>query len=177
VPPGRGRLHVERVVGTLRLHPRSTARGVTDLAAALESLERLARRPSLVVLATDFLVPEGWAAPLRRLAQRHELVAARLRDPRETELPDIGLVTFEDPETGAQLTVDTGDRRLRERFAAAASAQTGRIDSALIACGVDQVVLDTGRDLLPVLAAFLEARKRRRALRGGTPGGGRPSAA
>jgi uncharacterized protein (DUF58 family) len=169
VPPGRGRLHLERVVGMLRLHPRSNVRGATDLAGALENLERLARHPALIIIATDFLVPDGWAMPLRRLAQRHEVLAARVRDPREMELADIGLVTFEDPETGAQFTVDTSDRRLRERFAAAAAAQTRRIDSTLLACGVDHMVLDTNRPLLPVLAGFLEARKRRRAERGGQP--------
>jgi uncharacterized protein (DUF58 family) len=177
VPPGNGRAHLERVVGTLRLHPRSTARGATDLAGALQSMSRLARRPSLIVVASDFLVADGWAKPLRMLAQRHEVVAARLRDPREVDLPDVGLTTFEDPETGAQLTVNTSDRRLRERFAAAAVEQSRRIETTLVGCGVDHVVLDTDRPLLPVLATFLEARRRRRGARGGTRSGPGPSAA
>lgn len=167
VPPGRGRSHRERVVRTLDRHPRSRVGGVTDLAGALESLDRLARRPSLVILVTDFLVPDGWAAPLRRLSQRHEVVDLRLRDPREVQLADIGVVTFEDPETGEQLSVDTHDRMLRERFAAAAAEQTRRIEAMLVGCRVDQVVLGTDRPLLPVLAAFLEARKRCRVARGG----------
>jgi uncharacterized protein (DUF58 family) len=171
IPPGQGRMHLDRLVSTLRLHPRSAARGATDLTGALEHLDRLARRPSLIVLVTDFLVPDGWVTPLRKLRRRHEVVAARLRDPREMGLPDIGLVTFEDPETGAQLTVNTGDRRLRERFAAAAAAQTSHIDAILAGCGVDELVLDTDRALLPVLAGFLEARRGRRAQRGGTPPG------
>ena len=74
------------------------------------------RRPSMVVLMSDFLVPDGWAEHLRLLARRHELVAVRLRDQRESDLPDIGIVRFEDPETGAQLTVDTGDARLARAF-------------------------------------------------------------
>jgi uncharacterized protein (DUF58 family) len=173
IPPGRGRLHLDRVVGTLNRHPRSAARptAMTDLTGALRLLERLARRPSLIVVVSDFLVPEGWASVLRRLAQRHEVVAARLTDPREVVLPDVGIVVLEDPETGDQLTVDTHDRRLRERFAAAAAEQTRRIDSTLIACGVDRFVLDTDRPFLPALAAFLEARKGRRAARGGVPAG------
>lgn len=166
VPPGRGRIHLERVVSTVNRHPRSTARGATDLAGALAGLERAARTPGLVIVVSDFQVPDGWTAPLRRLAQRHEVVAARLRDPRETDLPDIGVVTFEDPETGDQLTVDTGDERLRERFAGAAAEQSRRIESALLACGVDQFVLETDRPLLPALAAFQEARKRRQVVRG-----------
>jgi uncharacterized protein (DUF58 family) len=177
VPPGAGGSHMERVVGKLRLHPRSTARGATDLAGALKAVQSLARQPSLIVLATDFLVDDGWVNPLRMLAQRHEVVAARMRDPREVDLPDVGIATFEDPETGEQLMVDTGDRRLRERFAAAAAAQGQRIDAALLGCGVDQVVLDTDRALLPVLAAFLEARRRKSVARGGTRPWRGPSAA
>jgi uncharacterized protein (DUF58 family) len=175
VPPGTGRAHLERVVGRLRLQPRSLARGHTDLSAALTSIRRLVRRPSLIVLTSDFLVPEGWAAPLRLLAQRHEVVAARLRDARESSLPDVGVVTFEDPETGEQLTVDTGSRALRERFSRAAAAQAQRIDNVLAGCGVDQLVLGTDEPMLPVLAAFLDARRRRRGARwAGRPG---PSAA
>jgi uncharacterized protein (DUF58 family) len=167
VSPATGRAHLERVVGRLRMHPRSTSRGATDLSAALMVVHRLARRPSLIVLATDFLVPDGWALPLRMLARRHEVVAARLRDPREVSLPDVGLVTFEDPETCEQLTVDTGNPRLRLRFGQAAAVQAQRIDSALVACGVDRLVLGTEQPMLPALASFLEARRRRRGLQRG----------
>ena len=111
------------------------------------------------------------AAPLRLLAQRHEVVAARLRDARESSLPDVGLVTFEDPETGEQLTVNTSNRRLRERFSLAAAAQTQRIETVLTTCGVDQVVLGTDEPMLPALANFLDARRRRRGARwAGRPG-------
>jgi uncharacterized protein (DUF58 family) len=165
VPPATGRAHLERVVGRLRMHPRSRSRGPTDLRGALEAVRRLARRPSLIVVTSDFLVPDGWAEALRLLAQRHEVVAARLRDPRESDLPDVGLVTFEDPETGEQLTVNTSSKRLRERFAQAAAAQAERIKTSLTECGVDQVVLGTDEDTLPALAAFLDARRRRRGAR------------
>jgi uncharacterized protein (DUF58 family) len=162
VPPAAGHGHVERVVGRLRSEPRSTSHGPTDLGAAVSAIGRLARRPALIVLMSDFLVADGWSAPLRTLARRHEVVAARLNDPRERELPDVGLVTFEDPETGEQLTVDTTDRRLRDRFNRAAAEQSERIDRTLAGCGVDQVVLSTDAALLPALAAFLQSRRRRR---------------
>jgi uncharacterized protein (DUF58 family) len=147
------------------MHPRSRSRGPTDLRGALEAVRRLARRPSLIVVTSDFLVPDGWAEALRLLAQRHEVVAARLRDARESDLPDVGLVTFEDPETGEQLTVNTSSKRLRERFAQAAAAQAERIKTSLSESGVDQVVLGTDEDMLPALAAFLDARRRRRGAR------------
>jgi uncharacterized protein (DUF58 family) len=91
-----------------------------------------------------------------------ERVVGRLRlsDPRETGLPDIGVVTFEDPETAEQLTVDTGDPGLRERFNAAATAQTQRIDAALSACDVDHFTLSTDTSILPTLAAFVDLRRR-----------------
>lgn len=163
VPPAAGRVHLERVVSRLRLEPRRVSHGATDLTAALATMQRLARRPALILLASDFLVKgEDWTAPLRGLAQRHEVVAAVLRDPRESCLPDVGVVTFEDPETGEQLTVDTGGRRLRERFAAAAVAQTRHLTDTLAACGVDRLTLSTDTPLLTALAAFLEGRRRSR---------------
>ena len=162
VPPGAGHAHLERVVGRLRSEPRSTSRGPTDLSAALTTISRLARRPSLIVVLSDFLVPDGWSTPLRMLARRHEVVAARLQDAHERDLPDVGLLTFEDPETGEQLTVDTSDRRLRERFKQAAAEQAQRIDQKLAGAGVDQVVLSTDAALLPSLASFLDTRRRRR---------------
>ena len=108
IPPGAGQAHVERIVGRLRDEPRRASSGATDLAGVLTVLPRLVRRASMVVLVTDFLVPSGWADRLRSLGHRHEVIAVRLEDPREVDLPDIGITTFEDPETGFQLTVDTG---------------------------------------------------------------------
>jgi uncharacterized protein (DUF58 family) len=159
VPPGSGRAHLERVVAQLRLAPRSPSRGSTDLAAPLRSIDGLARRPSLIVLVSDFLMPQGWTLVLTKLARRHEIVAARLSDPREMSLPDVGIITLEDPETGEQLTVDTGDAGLRARFAAAAAVQAERIDAQLTACGVDHLRVDTDAPLIPALAAFLDARR------------------
>jgi uncharacterized protein (DUF58 family) len=167
VPPAAGRAHLERVVGRLRLEPRRPAQGPTDLAGALDAVRRLLRRPALIIIISDFLVGDGWPAALRLLALRHEVVAARLTDPREAGLPDVGIITFEDPETGSQLTVDTGDARLRERFAAAAQAQAERVTRQLSAFGVDHLELSTATPLLPALATFLEARRRRRGARGG----------
>jgi uncharacterized protein (DUF58 family) len=108
-------------------------------------------------------VVDGWQHALGPLAQRHEVVAVRLRDPREAEIPDVGLIAFEDAETGGQFLVDTGDRRLRERFAEAANAQAEQFRAEFARLGVDQLVLSTAEDLVPALVRFLGARKYRRA--------------
>jgi uncharacterized protein (DUF58 family) len=160
VPPGAGHAHVERIVGRVRDEPRRTAKGATDLAGALGVLPRMVRRASMVVLVTDFLVPDGWAERLRSLARRHEVIAVRMVDPREMDLPDIGVTTFEDPETGVQLTVDTGDAGLRRRFRAAAARQSTTIDATLQSCGVEVVHLETNGELLYTMASFLDARRR-----------------
>jgi uncharacterized protein (DUF58 family) len=162
VPPGAGRPHVERVLGRLMEERRGFGAGSTDLADAVSVLPRLARRPCMIVLVSDFLAPDGWAQGVRALARRHEVLAVRLVDPRELDLPDIGVVTFEDPETGAQLTVDTASAELRQRFRAAAAQQTASLLTTLRACRVEAVEARTDRDLLSAMAAFLDARRRRK---------------
>jgi uncharacterized protein (DUF58 family) len=162
VPPGTGRMHLERIVGRLRDEPRRTVSGPTDLTGALSVLPKLLLRPSMLVLVSDFLVPDGWVDRLRPLARRHETVAVRLQDPRELDLPDVGVVVFEDPETGGQLTVDTGDAWLRARFSDAAAQQSASIDAHLRSCGVDVLNLSTDGELLRNVASFLDARRLRR---------------
>jgi uncharacterized protein (DUF58 family) len=141
----------------------------------LTVLPRLVRRASMVVLVTDFLVPDGWAERLRSLARCHEVIAVRLEDPREVNLPDIGITTFEDPETGVQLTVDTGDPRLRECFREAAARQSASIDATLRSCGAEVVHLGTDGGLLFAMANFLDARRRQSGPRGlASAAAGRP---
>lgn len=163
VPPGVGRAHLLQLLSKVRETPRQATRGQTDLSGALTRANSIMPRKSLVLVVSDFIVPGGWQQPLGRLAQRHEVVAARLHDPREGELPDIGLVTFEDPETGQQLTVDTGSRKLRERYRQAAQQQAEQIHADLVRCGVDELPISTETDLLPTLVRFLNARKYQRA--------------
>ena len=111
------------------------------------------------MLVSDLLVADGWAAALGKLTARHEVVVLRVVDPRESELPDVGIVALEDPETGEQLLVDTSDARLRERFAEAARAQADRIDRLLATRGVRRVVASTDADLLPPLLELLDRRR------------------
>lgn len=172
IPPGAGRAHGIRLLARLREASTPTGAGPTNLAAALDHASRVIRGPAVVLVISDFIVPDGWEPALRRLTVRHEVVAVRLSDPREGDLPDVGVLTLEDPETGGQLVVDTADRRLRERFRAAAVAQSQRLKTALVGHGVDLLTLGTDADLLPRLIAFLDARRRRRGQR--AVGQGRP---
>lgn len=132
--------------------------GGTDLAGALVHAARLIRRPSLVVVVSDFLVEDGWQRALRALAIRHEVVAARISDPREGEIPAIGVVHFEDPETGAQIEVDTGSARLRERYRAAAAAQRLKLLADLREARASVIEITTAEPVLTQLVSFLRRR-------------------
>ncbi|HEY3079120.1 MAG TPA: DUF58 domain-containing protein [Chloroflexota bacterium] len=158
-PPAAGEAGLRRMLAQLDSTPRQVGRGRTDLGAALTRAEVLLRRPSLIVIVSDLFVGPGWQRPLGRLARRHEIVAARLADPRDADLPDVGVVAFEDPETGDQVLVDTGDAALRARFAEAARAEAERVRHDLARAGVEQIVVSTAEELLPALARFLALRR------------------
>ena len=138
--------------------------GAHDLAAGLVLAGRLARRRGLVVVVSDFLGPEPsrWAPALRRLGGRHQLVAVEIRDPREAELPPVGLLTLVDPETGARIEVQTNKARLRRRFAEAAAHQRAATAAAIRAAGGRHLVLSTDRDWLTDLVQAVARWRRHR---------------
>ena len=140
------------------------AAGSTDLGGALEHAMRVIRRPSLVIVISDFMAADGWQRPMRALSLRHDVVAVRVSDPREADIPNIGVVTFEDPETGRQLEVDTTSTRLRKRFRVAAAAQRERVDAEIQAARAQRLDISTGEPVLGQLVAFLRTRQ---SLRGG----------
>jgi uncharacterized protein (DUF58 family) len=140
----------------------------TDLGRALLEASRLIRRRSLVLVISDFLSPAHWGLPLRTLSYRHEVIACRISDPREHDIPDVGVVTFEDPESGSQLQVDTGSRRLRERFRRAAEEQRAWINQQILASGAGLAELTTEEELLPQLVRFFQ--QRRALIRAGSRG-------
>jgi uncharacterized protein (DUF58 family) len=130
-----------------------------------EALDRLARRPTrrgLVVVVSDLLGdPEEWKRPMRALAARHQVLAVEIVDPRELELPPIGLVSLVDPETGALLEVDTGSARLRARYAEAAAGRRADVAAALRSCRAGHLTLRTDRDwLLDLVRHVVSARRR-----------------
>ncbi len=121
---------------------------MTDLTKLLDNAARLVRRRSLVVLISDFISEPGWERSLLRLTERHEVVAVRLVDPREYELPDAGLLVVQDAETGEQLVVDSSDPELRRRLLAAAEEQDWAIRRAVARAGVNLHVVSTEEDLV-----------------------------
>ena len=157
--PRQGRI---ALLETLRLLRELPAGGDASLRSALELTERIARQRALVVVVSDFRGAVDWRAPLLRLAGRHSVVAVEVRDPREQELADVGRLRLVDPETGQQLTVDTGDRRVRERFAVAAADERRELVGLLTSAGVRHVAVSTEGDWLRPLAGFLRMQERRR---------------
>jgi uncharacterized protein (DUF58 family) len=150
--PRQGRI---ALLGTLRTLRELRPGGSATLRGALELTERIARQRALVVVVSDFRGPVDWRAPLLRLAGRHSVVAVEVRDPREQRLADVGRLRLVDPETGAQLTVDTSDRRVRQRFAAAADDERRGLVALLATAGVRHVAVSTEGDWLRPLAGFL----------------------
>jgi uncharacterized protein (DUF58 family) len=155
--PRKGRRHALRVISEL-LAFQPEGRG-TDLGAALSTLEPSLRRRAVIFLVSDFLTT-GYESALARLARRHDLVAIQVVDPRERELPDVGLVTLWDPERGNWRVVNTADRAVRERFAERAKAFDHGLERMLLERGADLLRLETGRSYAEPLLAFFRRRER-----------------
>jgi uncharacterized protein (DUF58 family) len=156
IPPRQGRVGLVGLLTALRSEPPvDGGPGAGTLGAALSRTAGLARQRSLVVVVSDFRGPDDWRKPLLQLAGHHDVIAVEIRDPREQELTNVGLLYLVDPETGRQLRVDTRSRRLRERFAVAAAAERGQLARSLTSVGVRHVVLTTSGDWLRPLVAFL----------------------
>jgi uncharacterized protein (DUF58 family) len=139
----------------------------TDLRAFLRTAYQVMPRRSLVFIVSDFFSKPGWAEPLSHLARRHEVVAVRLYDPLERELPDMGMLVMQDAETGEQLFVDTHDKSFRKRFASVAERRERELRQALARAGVDCLELATDGDLVDAVMRFADLRKRRSRLAGG----------
>jgi uncharacterized protein (DUF58 family) len=162
LPPGASRLHVLRLMTQMRQPRPRPKKGVgTKLSDLLDMAAGVIKRRSLVFVVSDFISQPGWEAALGRLARRHEVVTVRLFDPAEMALPDVGLVTVEDAETGEQLFVDAADPDFRARYAAIAEAEEARLIEALAASGADIVELATDGDLLDALMRFVDLRRQR----------------
>ena len=159
IPPASGRNALLQLIARVERRSQDGGEGQTNLAQVLREAGHLIRRASLLFVLSDFMTPDGWQQPMRTLAMRHETVAIWIVDPREREIPDVGVVTFEDPETGKQLLVDTADARLRARFQAAAEQQRQSLRRELRRCRVAVAEVSTEFELVPQLVRFMKERE------------------
>ncbi len=171
-----GRRHVLHVLHTLLARPVTTP-VPTQLASLLTQASQIMQRRSLVFVVSDFISTPGWEQALARLAMRHEVVAVRLSDPLEHEIPDLGMVLLQDAESGEQLFVDTHDKGFRRRFAELAaerelSLRELSLRESFANAGVDALELSTDSDVLDALLRFADLRqlRSRAASGGGLPG-------
>jgi uncharacterized protein (DUF58 family) len=164
IPPRSGRRHVLHLLHAMERRAEKAApnqKGMTRLADLLKSAAMLMPRRSTVFVVSDFMSEPGWERPLAHMVQRHDVVAVRLFDPLELELPDLGLVPLRDAETGEQLWVDTHDAGFRKRFARIAAEREASLRETLAKIGVDALELSTDDDLVEAIVRFADMRKRR----------------
>ena len=173
IPARNGRRHVLHLLdrmGLVAAPARRVAGRLTDLSQLLAFAQPVIKRRSVVFVVSDFISAPGWGRRLAQLPRRHEVVAVRLYDPLEIELPDLGLIVMQDAETGEQLTVDTHDRAFRRRFTEAAARREAELRAELAEAGVDCLELATDEPLDAALLRFTQLRKRRSQLAaGGVP--------
>ena len=162
IPARGGRLQVLRIVNDLLNQPRLEQSPMTDLKVLLQTAFNSIKRRSLIFVVSDFISAPGWERPLSLLSQRHEVLAVRLWDPRETELPDIGLVVLQDAETGEQLYVDTRDRKFRVRFQQDSQRRQAALNAAFQQAHVDVMPLSTEDDLVRAIVQFAAMRRQRK---------------
>ena len=184
VPPGSGRRHTLRIGAELARTAEAGRRGAgrngagrngagrngaghyggtTDLAAMLDAVAKLARRRALIVVISDFIGDGDWGRSLLRLVPRHEVVALRVIDAADDELPNVGLVVVEDAETGEQLVIDSGDPLLRARLRAGVEERDARLDAGMRRAGVPIHRIGTDADLATALIEVVASTRRRRA--------------
>jgi uncharacterized protein (DUF58 family) len=162
IPARGGRSQVLRIIKDLLKQPQFSNGSTTDLRPLLQGALNTIKKRSLIFIVSDFISQPGWEHMLRLLNQRHEVLAIRMWDPRELEIPDIGPVILEDTETGEQLFVDTHDRGFRTRFKEAALRCETVFNESTRQAGVDVLPLSTDDDLVRALVRFAGLRKQRR---------------
>jgi uncharacterized protein (DUF58 family) len=157
IPARKGRRHALRIISELlSFEPAGSG---TNLSSALEYLESVLRRRSVLFIVSDFMTA-GYQSALGRLARKHDVIAVQVVDARERELPEAGLVTLRDPESGAWQYVDTGSEPLRNEFRRRMAGLDLDLERALRERGADLVRLETGQPYAEPLLAFFRRRER-----------------
>lgn len=161
IPPAGGSQHARALVHTFVSSPRSDGPTPISLQATLDRLGAVASRAGLVAIVSDFLDPSPWENSLKRLSATSELLAVEILDPRELELPDVGVIEVVDPESGETLEVQTSDRRLRQLYAEAAQRHRESIARAFRRAGADHLILATDSDWILDVVRFVATRRER----------------
>ena len=167
VPPRGGRQQVLHLISRIAQNPRLLRAPQTDLGAFLTRALGTIKRRSILFVISDFVSAPGWERGLSMLTRRHELLAVRLVDPVDSALPEIGMLPFEDAESGEQLFVDTSNKGFRKRFLALAEEHEAALLGAYARAGCDVLELSTYDDLVDAIRRFAELRKTQRTLSGG----------
>lgn len=162
VPARSGRIQVLRLINDLLKQEPLARSPFTNLAPLLEAGLYTTKQRSLMFIISDFISAPGWDRALTLLNRKHEVIAIRLWDPREMELPDVGPIIMEDAETGEHLYVDTHDRRFRQRYAEAAQQREAELQATFKRAGVDALALSTEDDLVKAIVRFAGLRQQRR---------------
>jgi uncharacterized protein (DUF58 family) len=161
LPARPGRKDAQGLLRSIATTPRRSGRA--NLGELVNALNRPPRRRGQAVVISDFMAPvDDWARPLRKLGVRHDLLAVEIVDPRELELPDVGVMVFTDPESGQVHEVQTADPKLRARYAHAAAAQRAEIASAIRGAGAAHLRLRTDSDWLIDIVRFVAAQRHAR---------------
>ena len=171
IPARTGRRHVMHILHGMLTRPEVRQSKSTNIDELLRTANEIMRRRSVVFVVSDFISAPGWAKTLAHLAQRHEVIAVRLYDPLEMEMPDLGMLHIQDAESGEQIFVDTHDKGFRRRFAELAVKREEELREAFVRAGVDALELATDDDLVDAIMRFADLRKQRSRL---AAGGGVP---
>jgi uncharacterized protein (DUF58 family) len=163
VPARSGKVQVLRMINDMLRQPRLAQTSRTDLGSFFAGALHAIKRRSLIFVISDFITEPGWERPLSMLSRKHEVLAIRLSDPREINLPDVGMVVMEDAETGEQMFVDTHDPKFRRRFMAAVQEREEQLQAAFKRTGVDVLSLSTQDDLVRAIMGFAKQRQQVRA--------------
>jgi uncharacterized protein (DUF58 family) len=161
IPAAGGKLQVLRIAHELLKKPETSQLPLTDLSPLLKAGLNAIRRRSLVFVVSDFISVSGWEKILAMLSHRHEVIAVRLWDPAEIDIPDVGPLIMEDAETGEQLYVDTHDRKFRKAFKEIAAARQQELGQSFQRAGVDVLSISTADDLVRAIMRFAMLRKQR----------------
>ncbi|MDQ6655287.1 MAG: DUF58 domain-containing protein [Verrucomicrobiota bacterium] len=162
IPPKKGRSHTLRLIREILFFEPQGRR--TDAALALNYLNKVVSRRAVVFFISDFQTGD-FSRELAVTGRRHDFIAVHVQDEREKALPNVGIITLEDAETGEQVEINTADRATRAHFAEAAEAKVAELKRTLHRNNIDTISLETGRDYLPGLRAFFKQRERRMAIR------------